>query len=179
MIDPEDIVTKTIEEDIVDEFTGMEEAMSKLSIGQVSSIPRPKSQATVQATSSEKSSQVKESDHDTADQTRRMEVDIVMSKAERESSNSMENMMPVSHNTASNNNGGNASWRNESIEDTNRQVSILTENVSEIRGTMTTMEEMMKLSIRQAQERETRMEEYMVLIVFLRIRIVLILIPVI
>jgi hypothetical protein len=70
MIAPEDIVTKPIEEDIVDKFTGVEEAMlSKLSIVQVSSIPRPNSQVTVTATSSEKTSQVRESDRDTADQT--------------------------------------------------------------------------------------------------------------
>jgi hypothetical protein len=56
----------------------MEEAMSKLSIGQVSSIPRPNSKVTVTATSSEKTSQVRESDRETADQTRRMEADIVM-----------------------------------------------------------------------------------------------------
>jgi hypothetical protein len=37
MIDPETIVTN--EEDIVDKSTGIEEAMSKLSIGQVSRIP--------------------------------------------------------------------------------------------------------------------------------------------
>jgi hypothetical protein len=153
MIDPEDIVTKAIEEDIVDEFAGMEETMSKLSIGRVSSIPRPKSQATVTATtatSSEKSAQVKESNRDTADQTRRMEEDIVMSRVEQESSNSMDNTVPVSvQHTVSNNQGSNASRRNESIEETRRQVSILTENVSEIRGTMTTMEEMMKLYMRQ------------------------------
>jgi hypothetical protein len=56
MIDPEDIVTKAIEKDIVDKFTGMEEDMSKLSIGQVSRIPRPTSQVTITATSSEISS---------------------------------------------------------------------------------------------------------------------------
>jgi hypothetical protein len=81
MIDPEDIVTKAIEEDIVDESTGMEEAMSKLSIGQVSRIPKPTSQVTITATSSNKTSQVRESDRDTADQTRRMEVGIVMKQA--------------------------------------------------------------------------------------------------
>jgi hypothetical protein len=140
MIDPEDIVTKAIEEYIVDEFTGVEEAMSKLSIGQVSSIPKPKSRVTVTATSSEKSSQVEESDRDTADQTRRIEADIIMKQAERASSNSIDNMVPVStQHTASNNNSSNASRRNESIEDTRRQVSVLTENVSEIRGTMITM----------------------------------------
>jgi hypothetical protein len=105
MIDPEDIVTKAIEEDIVDEFTGVEEAVSKLSIGRVSSIPKPKSRVTVTATGSEKSSQVEESDRNTADQTRRMEEDILMKQTERASSNSMDTMVPVSaQHTASNNN---------------------------------------------------------------------------
>jgi hypothetical protein len=103
---------------------------------------------TISATSSEKTSQAGESDRDTADQTRRME-------AEQESSNSMDNMVPVSaQHTASNCTGGNASRRNESVEDTRRQVSILTKNVSEIRETMTTMKEMMKLSyVRRKSEK--------------------------
>jgi hypothetical protein len=46
-----------------------------------------------------------------------MKADIVMNQAERESSNSMDNMVPVSaQHTASNNNGRNASRRNQSIE---------------------------------------------------------------
>jgi hypothetical protein len=53
MIDPEDIVTKAIEEDIVDKSTRTKEAMSKLSIGQVSRIPRPTSQVTITVTSSD------------------------------------------------------------------------------------------------------------------------------
>jgi hypothetical protein len=150
MIDPENIVTKATKEDIVDESTGMEEAMSKLSIGQVRSIPRPVSQVTITATSSDKTSQVKESDRDTADQAQSMGVDIVMNNMD----NNMDNMVPVSaQHTTNNNNGGNASRRNESIEDTNyqsrRQISILTENLK-----------MMKFSVCQAQERETRLEEY-------------------
>jgi hypothetical protein len=118
MIDPDDIVTKAIEKDIVDESMGMEEAMSKLSIGQVSRIPRSTTQLTIRATSSDKTSQVRESDRDTTDQTRRMEVDIVMNQAEQESSNNMDNMVPVSaqHNMVpSNNNDENASRRNESF----------------------------------------------------------------
>jgi hypothetical protein len=60
-----------------------------------------------------------------------------MKQAEQESVSCMDNMVSVSvQHTANNNNGGNASRQNESIEDTRRQVSILTKNVSEIRGTM-------------------------------------------
>jgi hypothetical protein len=74
-----------------------------------------------------------------------VEADIEMKQAEQESSIKANNMVPVSAQHKTNNsNGGNAFRRNESI---------LTENVSECinfnRGTMTTMEEIMKLSVRQ------------------------------
>jgi hypothetical protein len=83
-----------------------------------------------------------------------------MNRAKQESSNKVDNMVPVSsQHTTNNNNGGNTSRRNKSID--RRQVSVLAENLSESRETMTAMEEMIKLSTHQAQEQETRMEEYM------------------